>query len=107
MNKKIHILLIEDNESDLRLVEVYLKEAFPGNYMLITADRIARAQELLSSGTFDVILSDLALPDSYGIDTFNKVYKASNGAPVIVLTGYGDETFGVKAVQQGAADILN
>jgi PAS domain S-box-containing protein len=107
MNKKIHILLIEDNESDQRLVELYLKEAFPGNYMLVTTDRVLKAVEFLSSGKFDVILSDLALPDSYGMDTFNKVFKASHNTPVIVLTGYGDETFGINAVQQGAADFLN
>ncbi len=107
MNKKIHILLIEDNESDLRLVELYLKEAFPANYMLVTADRLAKAIEFLSAGNFDVILSDLALPDSYGMDTFNKVYNSSKGIPVIVLTGYGDETFGINAVQSGAADFLN
>jgi PAS domain S-box-containing protein len=105
--KKIQILLIEDNESDLRLVELYLKEAFPGNYEISTADKVGTAQEHLNSKKFDVILSDLALPDSYGMDTFNKVFKASNGTPVIVLTGFGDETFGINAVQQGAADFLN
>jgi len=107
MNKKIHILLIEDNESDLRLVELYLKEAFPANYLLVSTDRLEKALEFLAAGNFDVILSDLALPDSYGIDTFNKVFAASNGAPVIVLTGYGDETFGINAVAQGAGDFLN
>jgi PAS domain S-box-containing protein len=107
MNKKIHILLIEDNESDLRLVELYLKEAFPANYMLVTSDRLAKAIEYLSAGNFDVILSDLALPDSYGMNTFNAVLNASKGVPVIVLTGYGDESFGINAVQNGAADFLN
>jgi PAS domain S-box-containing protein len=107
MNKKIHILLIEDNESDLRLVELYLKEAFPANYLLVTADRLTKAVEYLTAGNFDVILSDLALPDSYGMDTFNKVFSLAKGIPVIVLTGYGDETFGINAVQNGAADFLN
>jgi len=105
--KKIQILLLEDNPGDVELVEIYLKEAFPRNYELMTADRLSKGLELLSTCTFDVVLCDLSLPDSYGMDTFTKISAPCPEIPVIVLTGYGDESFGVHAVSLGAADFLH
>src|SRR5258706_3177050 len=107
MNRKIKLLLIEDNTSDVLLIEVFLKEAFPGSHILVTADQLAKGLEFLSAGDFDVIICDLALPDSYGIDTFKKIFKAAPEIPIIVFTGHGDDGLGVRAVSMGAADFLN
>src|SRR5258705_8057150 len=107
MNSKIKLLLIEDNPTDVALVDVYLKEAFPGSYILVTADRLAKGLEYMASGQFDAIICDLALPDSYGIATFQKIHDESPDTPVIVFTGHGDDVFGTKAVAKGAADFIN
>jgi len=107
MNSKIKLLLIEDNPTDVSLVDVYLKEAFPGNYILVTADRLSKGLEFIDSGEFDAIICDLALPDSYGIATFQKIFSEAPDVPIIVFTGHGDDVFGTKAVAKGAADFIN
>src|SRR5436190_14642569 len=107
MDSKIKLLLIEDNPTDVSLVDVYLKEAFPGNYILVTADRLSKGLEYIDSGEFDAIICDLALPDSYGIATFQKIFAEAPDVPIIVFTGHGDDAFGTKAVAKGAADFIN
>jgi PAS domain S-box-containing protein len=103
----IEILLIEDNPGDVNLVQIYLREAFPGNHSLVSADRLVKGLASLEKKSFDIVITDLALPDSYGMETFEKVLTACPEIPVIVFTGYGDEQFGINAVAQGAADFLS
>jgi len=104
---KIKLLLIEDNTADARLIDIFLEEVFPGKYSLTTAGRLIEGIELLRAVSFDAIICDLALPDSYGLETCTRVMEASPEVPVIVLTGHGDEEFGLNAVAHGAADFLN
>ncbi len=107
MSTKIKILLIEDNPADVGLVTIYMEEAFPNKYSLVKADYLSEGLKHLTTQVFDVVLCDLALPDSYGMETFEKAMAASHGIPIILLTGHGDESFAINAVSQGAADFLN
>ncbi len=107
MSAKIKLLLIEDNPADVSLISIFLDEAFSDNYSLGKADYLSEGLKRLHNHQFDAVLSDLALPDSYGMDTFERVLAASNDIPIILLTGYGDEAFGTNAVARGAADFLN
>src|SRR4051812_390266 len=91
----------------MRLIDIYLGEIFPGRYTLNSAGRLSEALELIKAIRYDAILCDLALPDSYGLDTFHSVLAARPDCPVIVLTGYGDDEFGLIAVSHGAGDFLN
>lgn len=106
MEEKVNILLVEDNPGDVRLLDVYLKETFSTSFALITTDLLSKGLELLESHKFDVIILDLSLPDSRGLDTFKKVYSHSPETPVIVLTGYEDEYTGINAMKLGAQDFL-
>ena len=62
--------------------------------------------EQLEGGGFDLILLDLGLPDSFGLDTFSKVYSHSPRVPIIVLTGLDDSDIALKAVSEGAQDYV-
>jgi len=106
MNEKINILLIEDNPGDANLINIYLKEAYSGGIALQTAEYLKKGLELLANTAFDVIIIDLNLPDSGGIDTFKSVYEAVPEKPIIVLTGLEDETLGTTTVKLGAQDFL-
>ncbi len=103
----IRLLLLEDNPADARLIEIYLGEAFANNYLLTKATRLSEALKYLISKKFDIIVSDISLPDSDGINTFNKIFTAAPDIPIIVLTGFGDQSFGIEAVKNGAADFFN
>jgi signal transduction histidine kinase/DNA-binding response OmpR family regulator len=101
-NKDINVLLIEDNLKDVR----YIGELLDDNFDLICFETLAQGITRLSEGDIDVILLDLSLPDSRGIETFFKTQSQSGGIPIIVLTGLNDESQAVKAVRDGAQDYL-
>ena len=105
-DKRIKILLIEDNPGDARLIQEMLAEAEPSRFELEHADRLSAGIKRLEQGNIDVILLDLDLPDSKGVDTFTKVYAHTQEKPILVLTGLADEAVGVKAVSGGAQDYL-
>jgi DNA-binding NtrC family response regulator len=107
MNKPtIRILLIEDNEGDVRLMREWLAESQRVEFELLWAQTLKEAIEKLKIESLAAALVDLSLPDSHGIDTFDRVYRAKAGLPIIVLTGQDDEAMAVEAVQKGAQDYL-
>jgi signal transduction histidine kinase len=96
--------LIEDNPGDARLIKEYLGEVTGTTFELDAVDRLSEGLKRL--GGKDAILLDLALPDSKGLDTFEKIYLQAPTLPIIVLTGTDDDTLAFKAVSAGAQDYL-
>ncbi|MBC8264007.1 MAG: PAS domain S-box protein [Anaerolineales bacterium] len=106
-DKHIRALLIEDNPGDARLIREMLKEAGAAQFELACADRLSTGLERLAERDIDVVLLDLGLPDSQGLDTLGRVLAEPPGAPVIVvLTGLDDEALAIQAVRVGAQDYL-
>lgn len=103
---RINILLVEDNPGDARMVRELLNESAPGRFEATHMPNLKDATEQLSRQKFDAILLDLSLPDSQGMETFQKVRKLSPYLPVIVLTGLNDETVAMRAIHLGAQDYL-
>jgi two-component system cell cycle sensor histidine kinase/response regulator CckA len=101
------ILLVEDNPGDARLLQEMLKEADAAHYRLTLADRLVEALQRLREDVFDVILLDLALPDSHGIATFNEMHAQVPSVPIIILSGFDDVAFSAEAVGAGAQSYLN
>lgn len=104
MDKKIRILLVEDNPGDARLIQEMLREALADGFELDRAERLSTGLSFLPKA--DVVLLDLGLPDSQGLDTVRTVHEHASHVPLIVLTGLSDESVGVMAVQEGAQDYL-
>ena len=102
----LDVLLIEDNPGDARLIREMLVEANAGPVRLTHVDRLAAGLEHLSQVHPDVILLDLGLPDSRGLDSFTRLRAAAPGVPVVVLSGLTDATLALRAVQAGAQDYL-
>ena len=102
----MRVLLIEDNEDDALIIRQVLVEARGAPFDLEWAHRLAAGLERLAEGGIDVVLLDLTLPDSRGLDTLRQVHAEAPDVPILVLTGLDDETLGVKAVQEGAQDYL-
>ena len=105
--KPIKLLLIEDNPGDARLIREMLSEIPHTKFVLEQAGSLNEAVGRLSSAEdIDVVLLDLSLPDSSGLETFRRLQETLPQFPVIVLTGLADETVGVNALQAGAQDYL-
>lgn len=106
MSKAIRVLLVEDNLGDARLVQEYLSEAGVAAFSLRTVERLSAALAHLAENPIDVILLDLGLPDSHGIETLKRVRAQAPTVPVIVVTGFDDREMGVEALGNGAQDYL-
>jgi serine phosphatase RsbU (regulator of sigma subunit) len=104
--KTIKVLLIEDNQGDVRLIQEFLAEVSGLCFELETADRLSPGLARLREPGIDVVLLDLSLPDSRGLETFLRVHTQVPRVPIVVLSGLDDETLAIKAVQTGAEDYL-
>jgi serine phosphatase RsbU (regulator of sigma subunit) len=102
----IHILLVEDNPGDARLLRETLREVPAARFALAHVERLDQALRSLAEKRFDVVLLDLSLPDSQGLETCAKVHAGAPLATLVVLTGLDDETVAVQALQNGAQDYL-
>ncbi len=105
-NKPIKTLLVEDNPGDSRLIREMLVEARGVAFDLEYADRLQTGLKHLGEREIDVVLLDLGLPDSQGLETLSKTYAQAPEVPIVVLTGLDDEMLGVQAVNRGAQDYL-
>ncbi|MGA9048692.1 MAG: PAS domain S-box protein [Dehalococcoidia bacterium] len=105
-NHPMNILLVEDNPADARLIFELLKDGRGGRYELAHVDRFAKAKERLQQNNVDVVLLDLSLPDSHGLDTITRLNGHTEKMPIIVLTGSDDQALAVTALQAGAQDYL-
>lgn len=103
---RITALLIEDNPADARLIQYMLMDSGGGIFQLEHADRLARGLERMESPGIDIVLSDLSLPDSHGLETFTRLHAQAPQIPIIVLSGLNDTTVAVNAVHEGAQDFL-
>ena len=102
----VDLLLIEDNESYATLVVRNLESLEHIKFGIRTAGTLVEGLKMLDERPAHLILLDLLLPDSGGLDTFKKIHNHFPGIPVIVLTAVSDEENAVKAVQLGAQDYL-
>ncbi|MBN1514852.1 MAG: PAS domain S-box protein [Phycisphaerae bacterium] len=103
----IKVLLIEDNPGDARLIGEMFADGKGLPCTLERADSLAAGIRRIARGDVDVVLLDLGLPDSVGIETLRSLLAEARPLPtIVVMSGVGDEEVGVQAVQEGAQDYL-
>jgi PAS domain S-box-containing protein len=102
----IRVLLIEDNPDDAELLRRNLEKSANGNISLTLVRNLKDGLEDIARNAPDIILSDLGLPDSHGLDTVTKIMCEAPNIPLVVLSGFDDEATAIKAVQSGAQDYL-
>lgn len=105
MSGPLRILLLEDNPADADLV-MHAVKAHPEPTELEHAERLSQALEWLGERDYAVVVSDLNLPDSQGLDTFLSLHAKRPELPIIVFTTVGDERTAVHALRSGAQDYL-
>jgi PAS domain S-box-containing protein len=102
----IAVLLIEDSPTDALLVQEAFAAVPAGAFALTHVERLGAGLKSLSAARFDVVLLDLGLPDSHGLETLTKVCAQVQEIPVIALTSLTDEALAIQALQVGAQDYL-
>ena len=100
-----HILIVDDSPEDRLIVRRLLTQVAPGTYTFSEVDRGDRVLAACHAALPDCVLLDQNLPDMDGLDVITALRKTSD-VPVVLLTGLGNETLAVAALQQGAQDYL-
>ena len=106
MNPEFRVLVLEDNPGDLRLLREMVADAGEMRFRLNAVSRLMEALEVLDGEPYDLILADLNVPDSNGLDTFQSLQERAPDTPVILVTGNTDESTALAAVASGAQDYL-
>lgn len=105
--ESIRVLLIEDNPGYSEIIRVMLDKIQDTRFELVCARRLSEGLHLLDQKNgMDIILLDLKLPDSQGIETFDTVYAQAKSLPIVVLTVTDNDEIALEAVQRGAQDYL-
>ena len=104
--KEIHVLLVEDNPADARLLYEMIREAEGSHIHVTHVDTLGKAITKLAQIQFDVVMLDLSLPDAEGLNTLVRTHAHAPSVPIVVLTGLDDEELAIRAVREGAQDYL-
>jgi diguanylate cyclase (GGDEF)-like protein/PAS domain S-box-containing protein len=100
------VLLVENDAAEARLIQKALAGTGDGPFRVEWVTRLSDALERLGKGGIELILLDLTLPGSHGIETFDRVFKAAPDVLIMVLAGTNDEESARLAVQRGAHDYV-
>ena len=104
---ELRVLLLEDDPLDVLFLKDVLEKSSVGDFSLTHVTRFAQLEKTLqSSSEYDLIITDLGLPDVQGLETYRQVRLQAPNLPIIVLTGDLDESVGIRAVNEGAQDYL-
>ena len=107
-DRDVHVLLIEDDPEDVMLVERSLGTPLepPHPFRLERTPALQEGLDRLGKGDTDVLLLDLDLPDSQGVDTVVRVRARDSEIPIVVFTMLGDDDTALRALKAGAQDYL-
>jgi signal transduction histidine kinase len=105
-DNRITVLLIEDNEEHIQFLRELLATPEGSQFELHMATDVAHGIERLKDGGIQLILLDLSLPDSDGLETFIRFVEAAPEIPLIVMSGINDVALAIETVQLGAQDYL-
>lgn len=98
------ILIIDDDITFALMLKTWLEKR---GFCVITAGTLAAARTVLAAETFDLVLSDMRLPDGEGIAMLEWITGRALRLPVIVMTGYADIENAVRSMKLGACDYVS
>ncbi|MFA4985920.1 MAG: response regulator [Candidatus Brocadiia bacterium] len=106
MNRELAVLLVEDNPGEVDLMRENLPKTGSMTFRVEAVSRLSEALDRLNVGKIDLVLLDLGLPDSQGLETLRSIRNSAPGIPIVVLTGNDSEEVASAAVREGAQDYL-
>ncbi|MDR4503029.1 MAG: EAL domain-containing protein [Nitrospirales bacterium] len=102
----LNVLLVDDDLDDGTLILEMIKDGLGTQFTFTQATSLREAFTLFQQSTFDILLLDLDLPQSLGLDTLRQLRQAHPSSAILILSGLEDEALAVQAVQNGAQDYL-
>lgn len=102
----IHLLLVEDNEFDAMVIQKILSSHNTIDFHISHVMNLQDAQYQSVTNNYDIVLLDLSLPDSFGLETLEKLTPFNLETPIVIMSGLDDEELTLQAVKEGAQDFL-
>jgi len=102
----LHVLVVEDDPDDLYILKQMLQQDFRRKFRTVHCSTLKQALTELRCQSFDIVLLDLNLGESQGLDTLKSITEENFRTPVIVLTGASNDTLGEESIKNGAEDYL-
>lgn len=102
----IRVLHIEDTTSEARLIHQLLGRSKNPIFEIEWASELRKGLMLLAEKSYDLVISDLQLPDAYGLGTFRLVQDHALNVPIILLTNIEDDRLALQAIDAGAQDYV-
>lgn len=103
---RTRLLLVEDNRGDADLVQMLLRDVCSDGFEVKHTVRLCDALHELGSSSFDAVLLDLSLPDSYGMEPVTRVRAVAPHLPTIVLTGSDDTSLALRTLREGVQEYV-
>lgn len=100
------ILLVEDKPEDAEIIQEMVTKVMDTPFEFDCVEKLSTGLNRLGEGGIDVVLLNLSLPDSQGLDTFIRINTQAPDVPIIVITGQEEESLAVRATQVGAQDYV-
>lgn len=107
MEEIINVLLVEDSPTDALILKESLPETSSVHFTVTHVPNLGEGLSRLGQDRFDVVLLDLGLPDSQGLQTLSEMCSRSERIPILVVTGLEDEDLAFQAVRTGAQDFIS
>lgn len=100
------VLLVEDNPGDADLIRYLISEVNPAGFSFRHETTLAGGLAAVTAGRYDVVLLDLSLPDSFGMETVERMVATAPTLPVVILTGNPDDVMALQTLRGKAQDCL-
>jgi len=105
LEPSLNILIVEDNPGDVVIVNELIRSSGIG-FRSAHASTLRDTLILCERNEYDIILLDLGLPDSLGLNTLKQLHASNDKSPLVVMTGLDDEDTALEALREGAQDYL-
>jgi len=102
----LKILLVEDDQEFADVLSVRLCKETNPSFEVTRLPTLKEALETLEKTPWDLILLDLMLPDSSGIQTFTSIHSKARHTPIVIMSGLDSDSLAIDAVRKGAEDYL-
>src|ERR1700722_11406173 len=106
MVSPVRVLLVEERDADAAYVAEVLRSQAGGTFTLERSSNLKEAKTMLRDKSFAIVLTDLTLPDSKGIDTFVSLRTQFPDIPIVVLSSINDNQLAYEIIRRGAQDYL-
>ena len=100
------ILIIEDSNFQANFLKQLLTKTAEGQYEIDCADRLDKGLQMMADKQYDLLILDLNLPDSMGMETLKKVQEQNQDQAIVLNTGIDDEKLATEALRRGVQDYL-